>query len=58
MPRADYHITGRVGGTERWCGTPGANNVPSTDYDGQNRAAPIDIGADEIIAPPPSMRRG
>ncbi len=35
-------------------GTPGANNVPSTDYDSQNRAAPIDIGADEITAPPPS----
>jgi large repetitive protein len=55
MPRADYHITGTSAALNS--GATGAG-VPSTDYDGQNRAAPIDIGADENNAPPPSMHVG
>ena len=50
MLRADYHI--KPGSAALNAGTTGAT-VPSTDFDGQTRVAPIDIGADEYIAPPP-----
>lgn len=61
-PRADYHI-GQASsavdkGANRTTGNNG-NRVPTADYDAQNRisttANPVDIGADEIIPPAPTV---
>jgi len=56
--RGDYHITGTSSAIDT--GTRGSPKIsPALDYDGDVRptaggaSAPIDIGADEWIAPPP-----
>lgn len=50
--RADYHIQpGSVAINAGVNANGGANRVPSIDYDSEGRINPVDIGADEVVAP-------
>jgi hypothetical protein len=57
--RADYHLKGGTVGASVAINNGQARNsnnqVPLTDYDGEARVAPVDIGADEVLVAAPSM---
>jgi hypothetical protein len=54
--RADYHINPGSVAINRGTSRTGSNRVPTKDYDDQSRPAnSIDVGADEIAGPAPTV---
>ena len=53
--RADYHIAGASVARDRGLAPAAGNFVPTSDFDGQARVLPTDVGADEYSAPPADL---